>query len=316
MNRIILIVAALILALSLCACNGGGNPGTNPSSSNPAQTATAESSQAVTSEPTKAADNRGDDFEDDLPPWNGFDFGRNLEYREEHTLQGDPGEYLSTFEAAKVTFDTAKENGNIPDYSDSTEYSMVLVDLEDIEGEECYLYRLDVDEPSGTVGAAYAYAYQSGNIYMQGHGGRFVLILNYPDYLPSYHGANTNTADTGWITVRDMLSIPPDWTYNDAGTDVEVSGFGGADDLILIVGRWNPGYYERLEENNLSREEFLFDDGNWGDLFEMNGAYVWVNGDMYLTFGSPDLPGGYYYIYFDNIEIITSIAKTLTDPNK
>ena len=92
--------------------------------------------------------------------------------------------YLSTFEAAKVVFELTKENDNIPEYSDDTGYTMVLVGIETIEDEECYLYRLDADEPTGTVGAAYAYAYQSGNIYMQGHGGQFILILNYPNFLP------------------------------------------------------------------------------------------------------------------------------------
>ncbi|MDR1558210.1 MAG: hypothetical protein LBS84_00685 [Clostridiales bacterium] len=123
---------------------------------------------------------RGDDFPDesdwgDLPYWNGFDFGPNLSYSEEYEIQGDPGEYLNAAEAAKLTFDTMKANGNIPEYSDGLEYEMVLVDLADIEGEECYVYRLDVGEPSGTIGAAYAYAYQSGNIYMQGYGGQWVM---------------------------------------------------------------------------------------------------------------------------------------------
>lgn len=67
-----------------------------------------------------------------------------------------------------------RDHGNIPEYSDETQYTMTLVDLVDIEGEECYLYRLDPDEPTGTIGAAYAYAYQSGNIYMQGQGGQWV----------------------------------------------------------------------------------------------------------------------------------------------
>ena len=110
--------------------------------------------------------------------------GGNLEYTEEYIPAGDPGMYLSTFEAAKVVFRLAKENDNIPEYSDDTRYTMVLVGLETIGDEECYLYRLDADEPTGTVGAAYAYAYQSGNIYIQGYGGQFILILNYPDFLP------------------------------------------------------------------------------------------------------------------------------------
>jgi hypothetical protein len=111
---------------------------------------------------------------DDLPYWNGFDFGPNLEYGEEYEIQGDPGEYLNAAEGAKLTFDTMRDNDNVPNYSDDTQYTMTLVDLDDIEGEECYVYRLDVDEPTGTIGAAYAFAYQSGNIYMQGYGGQWL----------------------------------------------------------------------------------------------------------------------------------------------
>ncbi|MDR1511017.1 MAG: copper amine oxidase N-terminal domain-containing protein, partial [Synergistaceae bacterium] len=118
----------------------------------------------------------GSDPGDSLLYWNGFDFGPNLEYAEEHTSQGDPGEYLNAAEGAKLIFDAMKANGNIPAYSDSLQYTMTLVDLADINGEECYVYRLDVDEPSGTIGAAYAYAYQSVNIYMQGQGGQWVMI--------------------------------------------------------------------------------------------------------------------------------------------
>lgn len=109
---------------------------------------------------------RGDTIDDDS--------GSNLGYAEEYTIQGDLGDYLNASEAAKLTFDTMRDHGNIPEYSDETQYTMTLVDLVDIEGEECYLYRLDPDEPTGTIGAAYAYAYQSGNIYMQGQGGQWV----------------------------------------------------------------------------------------------------------------------------------------------
>jgi hypothetical protein len=116
------------------------------------------------------------DIEDyDLPEWDGFDFGQNLDYNEEYKLESDPGEYAPAYYAAKLTFDFARDNDNIPgEYSDDTEYTMTLIDLDDIEGEECYIYRLD--DKAGEIGAAYGYAYQSGNIYMQGQGGQFVLI--------------------------------------------------------------------------------------------------------------------------------------------
>ena len=152
MKRIILTVTAIILVLALCACNGGEQSGISPSESN--------------------------DDGIELPQWNGFDFGRNLEYSEEYIQEGDPGEYISTYEAAAYIFNRLKENGNIPEYSDSTEYTMVLVGIEKIgeADEECYIYRLDVAEPTGTVGAAYAYAYKSGNIYMQGYESQWVIV--------------------------------------------------------------------------------------------------------------------------------------------
>ena len=56
MKRIILMAAAFILALALCACNGG-NPGTTQPPGNP--------TQAPASEPTQGQDGRGDTIPDD-----------------------------------------------------------------------------------------------------------------------------------------------------------------------------------------------------------------------------------------------------------
>jgi hypothetical protein len=125
-----------------------------------------------------AGEGRGDliDDADDPAYWDGFNFGPNLAYAEEYQYLDDPGASLNPAEAAKLVFETCKDNGNIPEYSDATEYQMVLVDLTDIEGEDCYVYRLDVDEPTGTIGAAYAYAYQSGAIYMEGQGSQWVPL--------------------------------------------------------------------------------------------------------------------------------------------
>jgi len=201
MKRIILAILALILSFALCACSGGGNSSSETQNSTPSSTSNSTSNytpnsttnstssntpsnttvnapatlaSAENTETTNADSQQIDD--DDLPYWNGFDFGPNLEYGEEYEIQGDPGEYMNALEAAKHTFNIARDNGNIPEYSDNTEYVMTLVALESIDGEECYVYRLDIDEATGTLGAAYAFAYQSGNIYMQGYGGQYVLI--------------------------------------------------------------------------------------------------------------------------------------------
>jgi hypothetical protein len=114
----------------------------------------------------------GDDG-DGLPYWNGFDFGPNLSYAEEYEMQGDPGEYMNAAEDAKPTFDAAKDIGYIPGYSDDTEYKMTLVDIADIYGDECYVYRCDGEDG---FAAGFAYAYQAGLIYMQGQMGQWVSL--------------------------------------------------------------------------------------------------------------------------------------------
>lgn len=166
-RRTLTIAIALLLVFTMVftftACNEN-----NTNSENASGTATTNS-PALTSKPNSNNKDGGDD----MPDWNGFDFGPNLEYAEEYEIEGDHGDYLPAWEAAKLTFDTMRDNGNISNYSDSSEYTMTLVDLTDIEGEECYVFTLDWD--SDTEGAAYAYAYQSGNIYMQGQMGIWVM---------------------------------------------------------------------------------------------------------------------------------------------
>ena len=111
-----------------------------------------------------------------LPRWNGINLGPNLQYAEEFELQGDPGDYLSPAEAAKLTFDSVRDNENIPEYNDEWSYTMVFCDVMEIGDNESYVYYLEVEEPSGTIGAAYAYVYQTGDIYMQGYAGIWVPL--------------------------------------------------------------------------------------------------------------------------------------------
>jgi hypothetical protein len=133
----------------------------------------------------------GGDNGDGLAYWNGFDFGPNLSYSEEYESQGDPGDYLNAAEAAKLTFNNAKDTGYIPGYSDSVEYTMTLVDIADIDGDEFYVYRCDVDDALAVV---FAYAYKIGDIYMQIEGGEWVPIIwgdGYDDYDDSGDGVDT-----------------------------------------------------------------------------------------------------------------------------
>jgi hypothetical protein len=197
MNKFFCLILALILAFALSACNSGTPkdvPADTPAG-NPAQTP--ETSAVPANSPVPG---EGDS---EPPYWDGFDFGPNLEYREEFELLGDPGEYLNSAEGAKYTFNAVRETDYVPEYSDSTQYIMVFVGLDVIGGEECYVYRLDIDEPTGTLGAAYAYAYQSGGIYMEGYGGEFVPILGggRGDLLP---GEADDGGDGSWSDPGDL----------------------------------------------------------------------------------------------------------------
>jgi hypothetical protein len=141
-KAILMAVGVSALALSLAACNGGENP--------------------ADTTPGEVAD-------DDPAYWDGFDFGQNLSYAEEYVIQSDPGDYMSAAEAAKLTFDSAKLNDYIPGYSDDTEYTMTLIDLADIDGEECYVYRCEGSDFTAEL----ACAYQIDDIYMQDQSGQW-----------------------------------------------------------------------------------------------------------------------------------------------
>lgn len=103
-----------------------------------------------------------------LAYWNGLDFGPNLGYAEEYENHGDPGDYMNAAEAAKHIFNALKADSYIPKYSDETEYTMVLVNMDDIGGEPCYIYRMD------NISLGCAYAYQSGTIYYEKFDGAWV----------------------------------------------------------------------------------------------------------------------------------------------
>jgi hypothetical protein len=211
-----------MLALSACT---SGTPSSVPTDTGaPAPTQKAETATA----PATSASTEVEDSED-LPWWDGFDFGPNIEYREEIVALSDPGEYMNAAEAAKYTFDAVRDNGYVPEYSDSMQYAMVLVDIRALyeEGEECYVYRLDIDEPTGTLGAAYGCAYQSGNIYMEGDGGEFVLILGDGDW-----------RDPGDSERGDVFGDPGDGSWSDPG-DLGASDDGRGD---VFPGDWSdPG---------------------------------------------------------------------------
>ncbi|MDR1764643.1 MAG: hypothetical protein LBR77_00810 [Lachnospiraceae bacterium] len=193
---ILTIVLALAIvttmALSLAACGGSGN--SDQTTSDSSGKSTKKSSKDSDTEDTRA----GDAGEDE--PF--------LKYRNEIEAYSDPDGYPDAERCSVYTYEAARDHGYIPDYDSRTQYAMELYDLCALaEGEEeCYLYRLVIDEPKVTYVGAYAYAYQSGNIYMEDEYGDFILILvragdgnwQEPSDPPMEEGLGWEGGDFGW----------------------------------------------------------------------------------------------------------------------
>lgn len=229
MKKPIFLALVLVLVWGLSGC--GGEDNSSGETQTPSINATTPKSMEETSETI------GEENDGDLAYWNGLDFGQNLAYDEEYEIQGDPGEYMNPAECAKVVFDEVKSNGNIDGYSDSTEYKMTLVDLMDINGEECHVYRCE----GGSFAAGFAYAYQSGGIYMQGQGGAWVKLLDYggslfTSGLAAYYISSLNTEGKTWDgeynSINYVLNISTEGYYDDNfhfNIDDEVIGIADID---------------------------------------------------------------------------------------
>jgi hypothetical protein len=151
----LILISALILAMSLSACDG----------EKPADSQTADS-QTSESELSKQ----------ETFYWENINFGQNLSYGQEYTITGDSGDYVNAAESAKLTFDCLKENAGIPGYSDTLQYKLTLTDIGNINGDECYVYRLDLLGDTVETIASYAYCYQSELVYKYTDDGGTELI--------------------------------------------------------------------------------------------------------------------------------------------
>ena len=195
---------------------------------------------------SSASNNPSNKSSSDLEP--------NLTYAEEYKLQGDFGEYKSAAAAAKLTFDAAKLGGYIPGYNGSLSYTMTLTDLADINGEECYVYRCD----GGDYAAGFAYAYQSGGLYMQGYGGQWVLLdagsagpadvnwwgkynsVNYVLGITNYNGTSFHFTIDDKVT--GVAALDPDNPYS-AQYGKMVFVFDGVDTINIEGGDYAETYF-------------------------------------------------------------------------
>jgi len=120
-----------------------------------------------------------------------------------------------------------------------------------------------------------------------------------------------DTSDTisiaDWITIGNMISIPPAWSY-DTWRGVDVYGYGVGDELIVMEARWlTLEYFEHMEIDLI--EDFIFNDGNLGAKLITSDAVYWLNRYTYVVFWFGE---GRFSRFADNEELITAIAKTLT----
>ena len=111
-----------------------------------------------------------------------------------------------------------------------------------------------------------------------------------------------------WTTVRNIISIPSSWSYDDTWTDIEIFGDGDGGYIYMVAGWLNDGY-QWLVDVSISQWDFLFNDGNRGIKLEaQDDSYWWVNGDLFV-FLYPSAS------FVNNEDIITDVARTLTEAN-
>lgn len=173
MKRIISILLLLTLALSLGACGGEKNA--------------PDASEPIIPSPSP-----------DALEWqneNGFPAG--VSYTEEYRLESDPGDGLSTADAALTLLNA------VSDYISDSNYplSITLYDLESVEGGECYLYSLE--DGYGAV-SRYALDYSTGAVY--------VLLEESGEYQPVAGGESSDPGDSNILNwwgeyVGDGFSI-------------------------------------------------------------------------------------------------------------
>jgi hypothetical protein len=131
--------------------------------------------------------------------------------------------------------------------------------------------------------------------------------------LPISRGGNLSKSD--WTSVRGEIKIPPAWTYDILTEDdtmewINISGEGANSRIDMQVGYIIAGDLESTFESSLSHQEFLFDDGRIGYMFEFPNSIAWVHADSWWN-GIGLYHGGDRSVFTDNEAIITAVAATL-----
>ena len=112
-----------------------------------------------------------------------------------------------------------------------------------------------------------------------------------------------------WVNARNLISIPPTWSYDDSRVDIQIFGDGADGRLILMFAGWLSPETDInwFLEDSLYAWEFQFVDGNRGVMMEKYESFFWINGEAFLSFWF----GDDFNHFYDNSEIIVYIASTL-----
>jgi len=174
---VLIMISALVLMLSLSACN------------------IVTELNGDTDENDDIVDNDYD-YDYDIDNWTADDFFPNLSYAEEYEFQDKSDGYLNASEAANTVFNDLKDSDRIIDYNDNVEYTMTLIDVISIYGEDSYIYRCD----GGNFSEEFAYSYQSGDTYRQDRDGDWVSLTWHGDdvYNDDVDNNGLKPSDVNW----------------------------------------------------------------------------------------------------------------------
>lgn len=148
MKQKVMLGLSLVLLIAFTGCGRKEETETNaPDSSVTADTVTEEETKPLSNMPLS-------------------DFPDSVSYGEEYVIEADPGEGLTPKEVALQLYQ------RVPNPDDSLK--ITLYGLDNVEEEECYLYR--VEDQNGNV-SEYAASYSSGKFYrMKEQGGEYELM--------------------------------------------------------------------------------------------------------------------------------------------
>ena len=123
----------------------------------------------------------------------------------------------------------------------------------------------------------------------------------------------TGICTMDWVTISlrsANISIPPTWIYYEDELFGDVDIFSADNNMHMFVGWIMVGDYSLLLAESVSSEPFLFDDMHMGYMLEFSDSVLWLHTDLHMNMSF--FHNGNSTVFFDNEELIITIARTLT----